>query len=65
VSVADIQGIFRELEASIDEAVRKTAGRFGFPSQDEVAALSRRLDVMSDRIAELERRAPLTEKEAG
>ena len=55
----------RELEASIDEAVRKTAGRFGFPSRNEVTALSKRLDVMSDRVAELERRTPRAEREAG
>jgi len=71
--VTDIQELFRdawsaaraqrrELEATLDEAVRKTAGRLGFPSRDDVAALGRRLDVLSDRLAELERRS---EREAG
>jgi polyhydroxyalkanoate synthesis regulator phasin len=44
----------RELEASIDDAVRKAAARFGVPTQDEMAALSKRLDAVSERLASLE-----------
>ena len=45
----------RELEASIDEGVRKAATRFGIPTHEEMAALSKRLDAVSERLASLEK----------
>jgi polyhydroxyalkanoate synthesis regulator phasin len=45
----------REIEASIEDGVRRAATRFGIPTPDEMSALARRLDAVSERLTRLER----------
>jgi hypothetical protein len=40
----------REVERAVDEAVRRAANRFRIPSRDEIEALQRRLDAVSQRV---------------
>ena len=61
--MADLQVTFREawteVEQKLEEAARRASSLLP-PSQDELAALARRLDAVSERLARLER-----EKETG
>ncbi len=43
----------RELEHSIDDAVRRAANRFRIPTKDELDALRKRLDALAERIESL------------
>src|SRR5512140_2229640 len=45
----------REVERAIDEAVRRAANRFRIPSREDIEALKKRLDVVSDRVDALSR----------
>ncbi len=45
----------RELERAIDDAVRRAANRFRIPTRDEIAALEKRLDAISERVESLGR----------
>jgi hypothetical protein len=45
----------REVERSIDEAVRRAANRFRIPSQEDLEALRRRLDTVASRLDALAR----------
>ncbi len=40
----------RELERSIDEAVRRAASRFRIPTKEEIGALEKRLDAISQKL---------------
>lgn len=50
----------REIERSIDDAVRRAANRFRVPTRDDLEALQKRLDAISERLDALAR-----EKEKG
>lgn len=52
----------RDMERSIDEAVRRATGRLRFPSRDEVASLRQRVDELAARLDEMSRER---EKRAG
>ena len=45
----------REIERSIDDAVRRAANRFRIPTQDDLEALQKRLDAISERLDALAR----------
>lgn len=45
----------REVERSLDDAVRRAANRFRMPSRDDLETLHRRLDAVSERIEALAR----------
>ncbi len=45
----------REIERSIDDAVRRAANRFRVPSRDDLETLQRRLDAISERLDALAR----------
>jgi polyhydroxyalkanoate synthesis regulator phasin len=40
----------REIERSIDDAVRRASNRFRVPSRDDLETLQRRLDAISERL---------------
>ena len=40
----------REVEKAIDEAVRSAANRFRIPTKDDIAALQKRLDAVTERV---------------
>ncbi len=40
----------REVEKTIDEAVRNAANRFRIPTKDDLATLQKRLDAISERV---------------
>jgi len=46
---------FARVEASVDEALQKAKGKLGLPSAEDVAALTKRLDAVSERLAALEK----------
>lgn len=50
----------REVEKGIDDAVRRAANRFRIPSREDIEALQRRLDAITQRIDALasERKKP-------
>jgi len=50
----------REVERSIDEAVKKAASRFRFPSQSEIVQLRERVEALSRQVEALaeERKRP-------
>ena len=56
--MTDLQGTFREVwsaaEQRLDEAVKKASSLLP-PKQEELAALSRRLDAVAERLARLEK----------
>jgi polyhydroxyalkanoate synthesis regulator phasin len=43
----------KELERTIDEAVKRAAGRFKLPSRDELDGLRQRVDAISAKVEEL------------
>lgn len=43
----------REIEKGIDDAVRRAAGRFRLPSQEDLDALQKRVDVVAQRVEQL------------
>lgn len=45
----------REVERSLDDAVRRAANRFRVPSRDDLETLHRRLDAVSERVEALAR----------
>lgn len=45
----------RELERTIDDAVRRTANRFRIPSKEDLDALQKRLDAISEKVEALAR----------
>lgn len=45
----------REIERSIDDAVRRAANRFRVPTRDDLEALQKRLDAVSERLDALAR----------
>ncbi|BDG06208.1 phasin family protein [Anaeromyxobacter oryzae] len=45
----------RELERTIDDAVRRTANRFRIPSKDDLDALQKRLDAIAEKVEALAR----------
>ena len=40
----------RELEKAIDDAVRNAANRFRIPTREDIAALQKRLDAVTERL---------------
>lgn len=52
----------RDMERSIDEAVRRATGRLRFPSREEVAGLRQRVDELAARLDALSKER---EKRAG
>jgi hypothetical protein len=48
----------REIEKAIDDAVRRTANRFRIPTQADIEALQRRVDVVADRVDALTKERP-------
>ncbi|HVP68915.1 MAG TPA: phasin family protein [Anaeromyxobacteraceae bacterium] len=40
----------REVEKAVDDAVRRAAARFRFPTRDEMEAVRKRLDEISERL---------------
>jgi len=48
----------REVERSVDDAVRRAASRFHIPSREDIEALQKRLDAISARVDALSREAP-------
>ena len=40
----------RDVEKAIDEAVRTAASRFRIPTKEDIAALQRRLDAVTERV---------------
>jgi polyhydroxyalkanoate synthesis regulator phasin len=50
----------REIEHTIDDAVRRAASRFRIPTREDIEALQKRLDAIADRVETLakERSAP-------
>ncbi len=40
----------RDIEKGIDDAVRRAASRFRIPSREDIAALQKRLDAVSERV---------------
>jgi hypothetical protein len=40
----------REVERAVDEAVRRAANRFRFPSREDIEALQRRVDAVAQRV---------------
>ena len=40
----------KEIEKSIDDAVRRAASRFRIPSKEDIEALQKRLDVVAERV---------------
>lgn len=45
----------REIERTIDDAVRRAASRFRLPTREDVDALQKRLDAISERVEALAR----------
>jgi polyhydroxyalkanoate synthesis regulator phasin len=45
----------REIEKAIDDAVRRAANRFRIPTKDDIEALQKRLDAVSERVEALSR----------
>jgi polyhydroxyalkanoate synthesis regulator phasin len=45
----------REIERSIDDAVRRAANRFRVPTRDDLETLQKRLDAISERLDALAR----------
>jgi len=45
-----LQAQRREVEKSIDDAVRRAANRFRIPTRDDIEALTKRLDAISERV---------------
>lgn len=45
----------REIERSIDDAVRRAANRFRVPTRDDLEALQKRLDAVTERLDALAR----------
>jgi polyhydroxyalkanoate synthesis regulator phasin len=45
----------REIERAIDDAVRRAANRFRIPTRDDIEALQKRLDAVSERVETLSR----------
>jgi polyhydroxyalkanoate synthesis regulator phasin len=43
----------REIERTIDDAVRRAASRFKLPTREDVEALNKRLDTISQRVEAL------------
>jgi polyhydroxyalkanoate synthesis regulator phasin len=43
----------REIERTIDDAVRRAASRFKLPTREDVEALNKRLDTISQRVETL------------
>lgn len=43
----------REVEKAIDDAVRTAANRFRIPTKDDIAALQKRLDAVTERVEAL------------
>ena len=50
-----LQAQRREVEKSIDDAVRRAANRFRIPTRDDIEALTKRLDAISERVDALSR----------
>jgi len=46
----------KEIEKSIDEAVKRAAGRFKLPTRDELEGLKQRVDAISAKVDEIARR---------
>jgi polyhydroxyalkanoate synthesis regulator phasin len=46
----------RELERTIDDAVRRAASRFRLPTQEDLAALEKRLDAVQSRVDALSKK---------
>jgi polyhydroxyalkanoate synthesis regulator phasin len=57
-----LQAQRRDMERSIDEAVRRATGRLRFPSREEVAGLRQRVDELAARLDALSKER---EKRAG
>jgi polyhydroxyalkanoate synthesis regulator phasin len=45
----------REIEKAIDDAVRTAANRFRIPTKEDIAALQKRLDAVTERVDALSR----------
>ena len=45
-----LQAQRREVEKSIDDAVRRAANRFRIPTRDDIETLQKRLDAISERV---------------
>ena len=45
----------KEIERTIDDAVRRAANRFRLPTKEDLDALQKRLDVVSERVEALAR----------
>jgi polyhydroxyalkanoate synthesis regulator phasin len=45
-----LQAQRREVERSIDDAVKKATNRFRFPNREELELLQRRVDALSERL---------------
>lgn len=43
----------REIEKAIDDAVRRAANRFRIPTQEDLAAMQKRLDAVAERLETL------------
>jgi polyhydroxyalkanoate synthesis regulator phasin len=43
----------REIEKAIDDAVRRAANRFRIPTQEDLAAMQKRLDAVAERLESL------------
>jgi polyhydroxyalkanoate synthesis regulator phasin len=56
----------KDLEKSIDDAVRNAANRFRIPTKEDIAALQKRLDLVTERLDALskEPNEPSKEKNA-
>ena len=50
-----LQAQRREVEKSIDDAVRRAANRFRIPTRDDIETLTKRLDAISERVDALSR----------
>jgi polyhydroxyalkanoate synthesis regulator phasin len=54
----------REVEKTIDEAVRNAANRFRIPTKEDIAALQKRLDAVTQRLDALSKEQKDQEKSA-
>lgn len=51
----EAEKVLARVESSVDEAIAKAKGKLGLPSAEDVAALTKRLDAVSERLAALEK----------
>ncbi len=51
----------RDLEKAIDDAVRTAANRFRIPTKEDIAALQKRLDAVTERVDALSKEQGKTE----